>query len=112
VTLKNKRTHRNGLKRAPGPKGGASSVARPALDRLAPADVATERVLSTRELLTIIPLTRVTLWRLAREGRFVKPIQLTANRIGYRLSSVLAWLSERETHPLEPRAYFNRDRTR
>jgi predicted DNA-binding transcriptional regulator AlpA len=73
-------------------------------------DPSEERILTTDELLRIIPLTRVTLWRMSREGRFVKPIQLTSSRIGWRWSAVLAWLSERERHPVESRVYFGKDR--
>jgi predicted DNA-binding transcriptional regulator AlpA len=69
-----------------------------------------DRILTTDELLEKIPLTRVTLWRMSREGRFVKPIQLTSSRIGWRWSSVLAWLAEREKHPVTSREYFGRDK--
>ena len=68
-----------------------------------------DRILTTAELLERIPLTRVTLWRMSREGRFVKPIQLTRSRIGWRWSSVLAWISEREQSPIESREYFGRN---
>ena len=68
-----------------------------------------DRVLTTRELLEKIPLDRSTLWRMSREGRFIKPIHLTRSRIGWRWSSVLAWLSEREAHPVARRQYFGND---
>jgi predicted DNA-binding transcriptional regulator AlpA len=65
-------------------------------------------ILSTEELLKRIPLTRVTLWRMSREGRFVKPIQLTKSRIGWRWSAVLRWMADREKHPVKSREYFGR----
>ena len=72
-------------------------------------DLTDERILTTAELLERLPLTRQSLWRMAREGRFVQPIRLTRSRIGWRWSAVLAWLNERETRPLEQRAYFGKD---
>lgn len=65
-----------------------------------------DRILSTKELLERIPLNRITLWRMSREGRFPRPIQLTRARIGWRWSAVLAWLTERERHPIASRDYF------
>lgn len=72
-------------------------------------DLSDERILTTKQLLERLPLTRVSLWRMAREGRFIQPIRLTRSRIGWRWSAVLAWLAERETHPVEQRAYFGAD---
>ena len=65
-----------------------------------------ERVLSTRELLEKVPLHRATVYRMVDEGRFPPPIRLTRSRIGWRLSSVLGWLAQREAHPEERRAFF------
>jgi prophage regulatory protein len=76
-----------------------------------PAPIPTEtdeRILTTEELLERVPLNRSTLWRMAREGRFPKPIQLTPARIGWRWSAVLSWLKDREDNPVEARAYFRR----
>jgi len=69
---------------------------------------ADDRVLTTRELLEKIPLDRSTLWKMSREGRFPKPIQLTRSRIGWRWSAVRLWLAEREANPLAARRYFGR----
>lgn len=71
-----------------------------------------ERVLTTEELLKRVPLDRSTIWRMSREGRFPKPIQLTPGRIGWRWSAVLAWLKDREENPEKARTYFNRAGTR
>ena len=65
-----------------------------------------ERILTTAELVERVPLRRETIWRMVREGRFVKPIRLTRSRIGWRWSAVLAWLAERENAPLDRREYF------
>jgi predicted DNA-binding transcriptional regulator AlpA len=78
--------------------------------RLVPATTdADERIISTAELLERIPLNRVTIARMVREGRFVAPIQLTTSRIGWRWSAVLAWLNEREARPGRRRTFFRRD---
>jgi prophage regulatory protein len=71
---------------------------------------ASERILPTEELLERVPLDRSTLWRMAREGRFPKPIQLTPSRIGWRWTSVLAWLADREANPVEARSYFRQSK--
>ena len=68
-----------------------------------------DRVLTTAELLERIPLDRSTIWRMVREERFPPPIQLTRSRIGWRWSTVLAWLDERERHRIQARPYFGRD---
>jgi predicted DNA-binding transcriptional regulator AlpA len=74
---------------------------------IVPVD-ADDRLLTTAELLTRIPLNRSTLWRMCQEGRFPRPVQLTRSRIGWRWSVIRAWLQERETHPIEARRYFGR----
>jgi predicted DNA-binding transcriptional regulator AlpA len=73
---------------------------------------ADDRILTTRELLERIPLRRATIWRMASEGRFPAPIHLTKSRLGWRWSTILAWLAERETNPLERRPYFGNDNTK
>lgn len=65
-----------------------------------------ERILSTAELVKRIPLRRETIQRMAREGRFPQPIQLTTYRIGWRWSAILDWLNERETSPGRRRKFF------
>lgn len=84
-----------------------TSPARP-LHRITETEL-NEVVLTTAQLLQRVPLRRQTVWRMVREGRFPPPIRLTASRLGWRWSTVLAWLSERETHPVERRQYFPKD---
>lgn len=67
-----------------------------------------ERIVSTEELLERIPIDRSTLWRMCRDGRFPRPIQLTPARHGWRWSAVLGWMKDREENPVEARAYFRR----
>ncbi len=70
-----------------------------------------ERIVTTSELLDVIPLDRSTIWRMARAGVFPKPIQLTESRIGWRWSAVKRWLDEREAHPPRRREYFHQKKT-
>jgi predicted DNA-binding transcriptional regulator AlpA len=51
---------------------------------------------------------RSTIWRLVRAGHFPAPIRIGAGRNAWRLSRVLQWQTDRELHPMPPRAYFGR----
>jgi len=86
-------------------------VARPPKSVLpSPSRDIDERIISAAELLERIPLDRSTIWRMVQEGRFPPPIKLTRSRIGWRWSSVAAWLAEREANPVEARLYFGRNK--
>lgn len=67
-----------------------------------------DRIVTTEELLARVPLDRSTVWRMVRENRFPKPIRLTPARNGWRWSAVLAWLKDREEHPVAARSYGKR----
>jgi prophage regulatory protein len=58
--------------------------------RAAPDD----RLLTTKEVLARVPVNRSTLWRMCREGRFPAPIQITPARLGWRQSTVVAWMQD------------------
>ena len=75
-----------------------------------PEPLTDDRVPTTAQLLERLPISRVQLWRMAREGRFPAPVRLTSARIGWRWSAILAWLRERERHPLDRRPYFPSDK--
>jgi len=67
-----------------------------------------EHVLTEKELLERIPLDRQTIRRMVAEKRFPPPVFLTAAKRGWIWSRVLAWLADREQHPLRQREYFGR----
>ena len=69
-------------------------------------DLADDRILDTKELLQRIPLRRQTIWRMVRDGKFPRPIRLTSSRLGWRWSTVLAWIAQRESDPVDRRQYF------
>lgn len=47
------------------------------------------------ELQRICGLSRTTIWRLEKEGKFVQKIRLTQHAIGYRRTDIERWLEER-----------------
>ena len=53
------------------------------------------RVLAQKNLLAKIPLSRITIWRLEREGKFPSRLRLTANRIGWFEDEIEEWLESR-----------------
>jgi predicted DNA-binding transcriptional regulator AlpA len=65
-----------------------------------------DRLITYAELRERIPFTRQTIWRMVRDGRFPPPIRLTTSRTVWRLSTVLAWIAYRESHPFTTRSYF------
>lgn len=71
------------------PSGGKSSgpvaLDHPSLDR----------VLSTKELLALLGVSRATLWRLQRDGLFPKLSELSPNRKGLFESQYRAWRDAR-----------------
>ena len=52
-------------------------------------------LIGQKELLRILPISRSTLWRLRRGGRFPAAVQLTARRIAYRRDEVEEWMNSR-----------------
>lgn len=53
-------------------------------------------VLSQRIVLGRVPVSRTTLWRMEREGRFPKRIKLSANRVGWIAEEVEQWIQSRK----------------
>jgi prophage regulatory protein len=58
--------------------------------------VVEDRIVLWPELASIVPLSRVTIWQMRRRGDFPAPIQLSPNRVGWRLSEVRAWIASRK----------------
>lgn len=53
------------------------------------------RIISMSEAMRLTNLSRSTLWRLQRAGRFPKRISLSPNRVGYLENDVIAWIAAR-----------------
>jgi len=66
------------------------------------------QLVCTSEVVATVRLSRTTIWRMVREGRFPAPIQITACRRAWRLSDISAWIADREANPIASRAYFGR----
>ena len=55
-----------------------------------------DRIVDEAECQHITSLSRTSLWRLMQRGKFPRKIRIGPNRTGWKLSSILAWLAERE----------------
>jgi prophage regulatory protein len=51
------------------------------------------RLLRRQVVQDLTGLSKATLWRLEKAGKFPKAIQLTSRTVGYRESEILAWLT-------------------
>lgn len=49
-----------------------------------------------KELMTIIPFSPATLWRMVKVGRFVKPVKLSTRITAWSRAEVYAWLRKQE----------------
>ena len=57
---------------------------------------APDRIVGERECGELTNLSRTTRWRLMQRGNFPAKVSLSPNRSGWRLSSILDWLAQRE----------------
>lgn len=53
------------------------------------------RVIRKPELLSRVPLSDPTIWRMEKAGRFPKRLQLGGNSVGWLEEEIDAWLAER-----------------
>jgi prophage regulatory protein len=54
-----------------------------------------DRFMPIREVVSLTGLSRTTIWRETKAGRFPKPIPLTTQRSGRLESEVRAWMASR-----------------
>lgn len=54
-----------------------------------------DRMLSTTEVQEATGLSRTTLWRMEREGKFPKRRKLVGHRVGWLESEVEVWIADR-----------------
>jgi prophage regulatory protein len=50
------------------------------------------RILKANEVVKVIGLSKVTIWRMERSGTFPKRINLSDRRVGWIESEILEWL--------------------
>ena len=55
-----------------------------------------DRLIYWPEVANIVPLSRVSVWKLRRSGDFPRPVRLTTNRIAWRSSEVQDWVASRQ----------------
>ena len=55
-----------------------------------------DRFVGEKECRQITSLSRITRWRLIKQGLFPPKIRLSPNRTAWRLSAILAWMDARE----------------
>lgn len=53
------------------------------------------KILRMAEVVELTGLSRVTLWRLERDGRFPTRLQLSKNAVGWRDDEVMDWVQSR-----------------
>jgi prophage regulatory protein len=54
-----------------------------------------DRILSLKEVARVTNLSRTTIWREQRAGRFPRSFRLSAGRVGWSETAVNAWISEK-----------------
>ncbi len=53
------------------------------------------RVIDRKTVLSLIPLSRAQLHRLEAAGRFPRAVQISPNKVAYRINEIEAWLRDR-----------------
>jgi prophage regulatory protein len=51
-----------------------------------------DSLMSIRDILDVVPVSRNTIERMVKEGRFPKPVPISLNRRGWYRSEVDAWM--------------------
>ena len=64
--------------------------------------VSLDGILAPKAVEVITGLSRVTIWREEREGRFPARVQLTGNRVGWYGHEIKAWMESRPRVNLAP----------
>ncbi len=55
-----------------------------------------ERILRAKEIVELTGLSRTTIWRMERAGTFPNRVSLGVGSVGWRLSEVNGWMSNRD----------------
>ena len=56
-----------------------------------------DRVIDAKELVRIVPVSLMHIWRLERAGEFPARIRLGSKKVGWILSEVMAWIEAKKT---------------
>jgi len=60
------------------------------------------KILRTPEVTDLTGLSRATIWRLERKGKFSSRLQLSENAIGWREDDVMQWIATRPRGMIRP----------
>lgn len=52
-----------------------------------------DRFMRERDVLEVTSFSHATLWREIKRGRFPKPVNISAGRVGWRESAIAEWQS-------------------
>ena len=55
-----------------------------------------DRIVSAKERRQFIPYSDMQIWRLEKAGEFPRRIRLGANRVGWSLSELQAWIAAKK----------------
>lgn len=53
------------------------------------------RLLRMKQLQEIVPMHRVTIWRMTQDGRFPAPVRISARSVAWKSDEIEAWLNSR-----------------
>jgi len=65
-------------------------------------EITFDGILRAEDVQVLTGLSRVTIWREEREGRFPARVQLTGNRVGWYGNEIKAWIDSRPRVDLAP----------
>jgi len=60
-----------------------------------PSDSSQERIIRIKEVVELTGISRTTIWRLERSGKFPARVPLSSSIVGWRLVEVKHWISTR-----------------
>lgn len=61
-----------------------------------PASLHIHGFIRTNELLALLPFSRATLYRMVKDGRFVKPVKLSTSITAWDRAAVFNWIRQRQ----------------
>ncbi len=56
-----------------------------------------DRFMRERDVLEVTSLSRTTLWRVIKQGKFPRAVAISPGRVGWRESSIVNWQQDPQT---------------
>ena len=60
------------------------------------SDIGIDPIIRTNDLVRLLGIHKTTLWRWVQAGEFPEPLRMNRNTIGWRISTIEAWLESCE----------------